>query len=176
MKNMILAVAFALGAQQVQADDLFAQCITEFPSTSFVIETVGDKVILNVYNHNGNLYAPFWDNLLVPNDLNLMKKESEFIMKLEPALTASWKKSDCQIQSAKVFTCMGSTEKVTSNGIEMTPWAVYSSSHTDSSFAGTFESIQVAYRFYTGSEGHQIVMKYETNECAVSAKPFNIKK
>jgi hypothetical protein len=178
MKNKVfyqlfLSSAVLVSMQSAQANGVFAQCVTESPTTSFLVQTVGEKVQVDVYHHNGIQYAPFWNTIIVPNDLENIKVHSDLVMKLNPHMTAFWKKSDCNLISAENFVCIGTAEKMKVNGIEIDPWAVYSSQHSEASFAGEFKHTEIAFRFYVGQIAHQFVMKYGPGECLMSNKPLS---
>ncbi len=171
MKKLFLLITILSSVHASGAvGDVFAQCVTELPTTSFFIETVQDEVKVTVIHHNGLQYAPFWSNFVVPNDFNLLKDRADLVLKLAPQMSAIWKKADCKIIDGKKFVCMGQAKKMNVNGIEVEPWAVYSSQHSESSFAGDFEHTEVAMRFYIDQKAHEFVMKYSPAECLVSAK------
>ena len=171
MKKLILAFSIIFTTSFGLADDLFVQCMTQYPSTSFSIETSGDTVTMSVLHHNGIGYAPFWNSLIVPSDITKLQERANLVMKLAPELSATWKKSACKLLNGnKHFICMGATDKIKSNGIDIDPWAVYSSTHSESSFAGDYEHTEVAFRFYVNNEANQFVMKYQPGDCLISDK------
>lgn len=168
-------IVFALiTASTTWADDLFVNCSTAMgPTTAFNLETKDDQVHLIVTHFNGMQFAPFWNNLVVPNDLDKLKNDSDLLVNLDPMLKAYWKKSDCKLIARKKFVCSGVTSKQVSNGIEVEPWAVYSSELKDSSFAGDFDYVLVSYSFYIKGNRHEFTMKYQDSECEVSNTKLN---
>lgn len=172
MKMKKLFLTLNLLGSLALAEDVFVQCVTEWPSTSFFVETVGDRTNLQVIHHNGLAYAPFWNSIIVPNDFTILKEKADLVSKLANEVSASWKKSNCRIVGPTQFVCMGATEKVLVNEIETEPWAVYSSLHKENSFAGEYEHVEVAYRFYVNGVANEFVMKFAKNECLVSANPI----
>lgn len=173
MKKITLILIF-LTATQSWADDLFVNCSTAMgPTTAFNLETVADKVNLTVTHFNGMQYAPFWSNIVVPNDLEKLKNDSDLLLTLNPNLKAFWNKSDCKLVAEKKFVCSGVTSKQPSNGVEVEPWAVYSSQLKDSSFAGDYNYVLVTYLFYINDKRHEFTMKYQDSECDVSSTKLN---
>ena len=156
------------------AGDLFVNCSTAVaPTTAFNIETQTDQVHLKVTHFNGMQYAPLWSNIVVSSDLEKIKNASELLLKLDTSTNAFWNKSDCKIVGEKKFVCSGLTEKQTSNGIVIEPWAVYSSQLKDSSFAGDYNYVLVTYLFYINDKSYEYTMKYQDDECEVSNTKLN---
>lgn len=144
------------------------------PSTTFSFDTSAlssslspeqQKVSLVVTHHNGLQYAPFWDSLVVPNDLLQMQKKADVILKLSNEIAVTWNASDCQFHGAGKVLCAGNTERQTVNGKTIVPWAFYSSKNLDSSFAGDFQYYFMTFVFYIDDEKYSYTMKYQDYEC-----------
>lgn len=174
MTRVFLVLFFQLIVKISWAGDLFVQCSTAVAlTTSFSIETIADQVHLTVTHFNGMQYAPFWSNIVVSSDLEKIKNASELLLKLDASAKAFWNKSDCKIVGEKKFVCSGVTEKQTSNGILIEPWAVYSSQLKESSFAGDYNYVLVTYLFYINDQSYEYTMKYQNDECEVSNTQLN---
>ncbi|MBC7743160.1 MAG: hypothetical protein H7061_13250 [Bdellovibrionaceae bacterium] len=173
MKNLAFGLLMLTFAAPVFADSIFGSCVTEYPSTSFLIETTEDKVIATVINHNGQAYAPFWHSLIVTNDFAILRQKSDLVMKLEPTIVTTWNKANCKWYGDKKMACIGNAEKVQSNDITVEPWALYSSVIKDSSFAGDYEYVEMTLSFYVSDEQNQLVMKYPTQDCRLSNKKLD---
>lgn len=151
------------------ATDVNAFCYTAVGgTTTFVIKSENSVVNFEVFNHNGGGYAPFWSNLVVPNDLGILAQKAEIIKKLDKGFQAKWKTDQCKWVGEKKFACVGSTDKVSVNGLEIEPWAVYSSVVKDSSFAGDYEYVDMTVSFEVAGESFNYTMRYPADECLVS--------
>lgn len=175
MKNIF--VLFLSLSLHVQAADIFTHCVTEVgATTSFFTETVGDQIQVTVLHHNGAQYGPFWNTLVVPNDLSTLQKKAESIISFGDQLTFAWKKSDCNWQEDKIFSCMGKGE-VLAGDLKLEPWAFYSNLVTSKSFAGEFKSVELVLSYYkrtqaSATEHFETLMKYDLNECLIEKTPI----
>lgn len=159
------------------AADINALCYTAMGgTTTFIIKTENNSVNFEVINHNGGRYAPFWSSLVVPNDLSTLAKKAEIIQKLDRGFSAAWKPEQCKWAGENKFSCMGSTEKVNVNGLEIEPWAIYSSVITDSSFAGEYKYTEMTVSFEVNDESFNYTMRYQEDECILSEKKIEKKK
>lgn len=176
-KIFLSALATLLIGSFSKAANVNALCYTAVGgTTTFVIKTENDSVNFQVYNHNGGDYAPFWSSLVVPNDLSILSKKAEIIKKLDRGFKASWKPSQCSWTGEKKFSCMGKTESVNVNGLEIEPWAIYSSLTHESSFAGDYDYIDMTVSFEINKESYHYTMRYDADECLVSENKIDQKK
>jgi hypothetical protein len=58
------------------------------------------------------------------------------------------------------------------NGIDIEPWAIYSSVVKDSSFAGDYEYIDMTVSFIIKDETFNYTMRYQSDECLLSETPI----
>ncbi len=165
MKKIFILVLFFIVGQKSFCAPVFASCTTEYPSTSFRIETVDNIITVKVINHNGQGYAPFWNSIVVPNDFTILKEKSDLILKLDQITTAHFKSANCKWYGDKKFACIGSDEKIPANGVILAPWALYSNQIKESSFAGDYEYIEMTLSFYVDQKQHQLVMRYPKTVC-----------
>lgn len=174
MKNLICSFIFLIFASAAQAADVNAICYTAVGgTTTFVIKTEGSKVNFEVFNHNGGGYAPFWSSIVVPNDLTILSKKAEIIKQLDRGFQTTWTTDQCKWTDKKKFACMGSTEPINVNGLEIEPWAVYTSVVNDSSFAGDYEYIDMTVSFEANKESLNYTMRYQADECIVQEEKIN---
>ena len=167
--KLLTAFTFALvTAPFAFAADINAVCYTEVGgTTTFVIETADEKVNFSVINHHGGGYAPFWQSLVVPNDLSVLEKKAEVIRKIDTGFSASWKPTQCKWTGPKKFSCMGATDKVEANGVVIEPWAIYSNVVSESSFAGDYTYVDMTVSFEVDNEDFNITMRYQEHECTI---------
>ena len=175
--KFILVISFLVAALNATAADVNAFCYTAVGgTTTFVIKSENSVVNFEIFNHNGGGYAPFWSSLVVPNDLGVLSKKAEIIKKLDKGFAAAWKIDQCKWVGEKKFACVGSTDKVNVNGLEIEPWAVYSTLVTDSSFAGDYEYVDMTVSFEIADESFSYTMRYPADECLVSEAKIQAKR
>lgn len=151
------------------AADVNAICFTAVgATTTFIIKTENSVVDFQIDNYNGGGYAPFWSSLVVPNDLEMLSKKAEIIKKLDKGFKATWNPEQCKWSGEKKFSCVGGAEKINVNGLEVEPWAIYSSVVKDSSFAGDYEYVDMTISFIIENESFNYTMRYQTDVCEVS--------
>ena len=173
---LLLLLTFLI-QNPVYAADVNAFCYTAIGgTTTFIIKTENNSVNFEVINHNGGKYAPFWSSLVVPNDLSTLSKKAEIIQKIDRGFAANWKPKQCKWMGENKFSCIGSTEKINVNGLEIEPWALYSSVITDSSFAGDYKYIEMSVSFVINEESFNYTMRYPEDECLLSENRIEKKK
>ena len=177
MKNLIYSFIFLLSASLGHAADVNAICYTAIGgTTTFVMKTEDSKVNFEVFNQNGGGYAPFWSSIVVPNDLTILSKKAEIIKQLDKGFTATWTPDQCKWTAERKFACIGSTDPINVNGLEIEPWAVYSTVVTDSSFAGDYEYIDMTVSFEVNKESLNYTMRYQADECILQEAKINEKR
>ncbi|MEQ1724089.1 MAG: hypothetical protein ABL930_13015 [Pseudobdellovibrio sp.] len=177
MKNLIYSFLFLISISVARAADVNAICYTSVGgTTTFIMKTENSVVNFEVFNHNGGGYAPFWSSIVVPNDLPILSKKAEIIKKLDQGFKATWNSDKCKWTGDRKFSCIGSTDTVNVNGLDIEPWAVYSSLVTDSSFAGDYEYIDMTVSFEVNKESFNYTMRYQADECILSESKISEKK
>jgi len=172
--KIALVLILILSSFAAQAAEVYGLCITAFaPSTTFEIKSQASQVQFEITNHNGGQYAPFWHSIVVPNDLQMLKEKSETILKLDRGFRSSFPSSSCSWIDENKFICQSYNQKLNVNGIEVKPWALYSSVITDSSFAGDFKYIEMTVLFQADSKEYNYTMRYPAEECLLSEKPLD---
>lgn len=167
--STLLVFSLLLAGFSATAADVNAFCYTAVGgTTTFVIKSENSVVNFEIFNHNGGGYAPFWSSLVVPNDLQTLAKKAEIIKKLDKGFQTKWKTDQCKWVGEKKFACVGSAEKVNVNGLEIEPWAVYSTLIKDSSFAGDYEYVDMNVSFEIEGESFSYTMRYPADECLLS--------
>lgn len=73
------------------AKPIVMACVTEFPSTSFDIETAGDKLNIQIINHNGPRYMPIYEGLITLEDLASLKESADVMQRLGSEIAIQWK-------------------------------------------------------------------------------------
>jgi len=164
--SLILAPFSFAGKKAPPKNSLFhLLCVTEYPTTSFVVESDNEYVSLRVYHHNGTLYAPMFSGIVTPYDVKNFSQQAAVIESLGTQLEARWKLSQCQRSSTKLFSCFGSGEKRNQQGAPFVPFSLYSTSINEEGIAGPWEYLQMVFNFEVNGQSLSIPMKYHINEC-----------
>ena len=171
IKNILIGLLIVLSIPFAKAEPIFATCITEFPTTSYMIKTEKDQVIVRIVMHGGPQFGPFWQGIVVPNDLKILTEYATEFVKLNDVNDITWKTNQCT-WSDDNFYCSGQTEKVKSGSQIIDPWAVYSSRLYEKNFSGKYEYIQLNFMFSMNGINYNIPMKYSSSECWIDKKPL----
>lgn len=150
-------------------------CATHPLTTSFVLRKSEKFLDVSVVHHNGTRYAPFWYALVVPNDLEILRKKASLIEKTDELVKMRWPIEKCRFHEGFRFECFGGATAEPSNGVRIEPFAIYSSRVREDSIAGVWNSTFLNVSFTTEGESQMITMQYrdETGDCfdETRAKP-----
>jgi hypothetical protein len=181
MRKLVI-LSISLISFFANADEIYSWCVTaDAPTTSFFTEVTADQILLNIIHHNGVSYAPFWNNIIVPNDLSILSGKADLVKKLGDQIKVVWPSKSCKWLGEKKFSCVGGAAPIYLGEKTIQPWAYYSTVIKESSFAGDYEWVEMTLSYYTtdsvknrtDSESGNIVMRYYTNDCEVSSKPIS---
>lgn len=161
MKKIFTAILTLLSLN-VHAIDF--GCVTEYPTTTFIAQTVDDYVQIQLIHHNGVKYAPVWSNLITINDISTIAEHANRLANLGDHLKFAMPADKCQLNGVQLY-CFGFQPSVTINGHEVSLWAAYTSEQTDSSHAGDFSYITTTLALDIDGKTHFVPMKYGSHEC-----------
>lgn len=161
MKKLVIA---ALSLFQASAFAIDFGCVTEYPTTTFIAQTVDDYVHLQLIHHNGVKYAPVWHNLITINDLSTISEHANRLADLGDHLKFSMPADKCQMNGRQLY-CFGFQPSVTINGHEVSLWAAYTAEHSESSHAGDYSYITTTLALDIDGKTHFVPMKYADYEC-----------
>ncbi len=165
MKKIVLPLILSFSPLSFATETMDMTCVTEFPTTSFVIRDAGDKVSLQVFNHNGNQYMPIYDSLVTPHDLALLSAKAKVLLKLPETMKFEWPKEKCERQDEMIQTCMGITDEQEHNGTKVQAWSFGTSWATDKTAYGKFNYRKVSLHLTIDKQDYSIPMKYSESEC-----------
>ena len=142
-------------------------CLTEIPTTTFVVWTEGEEVLARVIHHNGSQYAPAIVGTYTPNDLPTLAKRAAAVRKMKNDTTFRWPKAKCQHLGEMGLYCTGATGTAEGEeGAKLKPWALYTSTVVEEGVAGKLESMNVSVIFDVDQDRDQSVeMKYPKGSC-----------
>ena len=160
-------ISFTLALFSVSAfasKDYFMTCVTEFPTTSIVVETIDKEVVARIFHHNGFKYMPLHSGIITPADLETMRLKAQEFAKIGDEYEFRWNIADCKRQDNEIFSCiMG--KPTTINGVEVKPFSIYTRRITSESDAGVFENMEVSFLIDIEKSAQSFSMQYERNEC-----------
>jgi hypothetical protein len=148
-------------------------CVTEAPTTSFLVEQDKDTVKVRVIHHNGVQYAPITNSLITPNDLELLKSQAGLIQSLGDDWSFQWKRSGCNADRSDFFQCVGEAEDVVLNSVKVHPWALTVTDVQETTMWGTYRKKNLSLRFSVEKKGYQmnvqVTMDFQKGDCVSSA-------
>lgn len=167
MKFFSSFFAFLLPLLAVAEEPIHLTCVTEFPTTSFLIEQKGEEVVARVIHHNGMKYQPLWSSTITPNDLSMLEERASVMNKLSTDMSFRWPRKNCVKHGEFRFECFGTSDVQTINGLKVEPYALYTSLVSHDNLAGKYEELKV-YMSYdiNGKGGFSTEMNYPLNPFA----------
>ncbi len=168
MRNVFLPMLFLfcglIAVAQTQKP-LDVICITEYPSTTFIVREEGSKVRVKMIHHNGTQYMPIWGSLVTPADLPVLQKAANVLIPLGNSVEFTMDKKLCQLSSDFLFACVGRGDDFELNGVKVHPWAISSSEVTEQSALGTFAKRTMDLRLEIDGKSYSYPMNYYPTEC-----------
>jgi len=161
MKKLIITLSLLF---QTSAWAIDFGCVTEFPTTTFIAQTVDDYVQIQLIHHNGVKYAPVWNNLITINDISVITEHANTLADLGDYLKFSMPAKSCQV-NGMLLNCFGFQPSITINGHEVSLWSVHTTEQKESSFAGNFDYVTTSLALDIDGKTHFIPMKYQSWEC-----------
>lgn len=166
----MLALLFALLApvSSIAADEpIELTCMTEWPTTSFVVSTEGEEVLARVVHHNGSGYAPAIVGTFTPNDLPILAERAALVRKMKNDMTFRWPRKNCKKLGEMIIQCFNSGDvQEGEGGAKIAPFALYSNARVEDGIAGRQETNSVAMSFdVDGATGASIEMIYSKGGC-----------
>lgn len=168
--KLLAPILFCLGTLPLSAEakpfDL--GCITEHPTTSFLIQEVDDQMVAKVYLHHGPEFAPVFQGIATFRDFPILQDQAKGVLKLKNAMTFRWPMKKCKVTDAIRFQCFGTDDEQDGvDGAKVKPFALYSTRIWEDSIAGKLESVSIRLTFTVDKkESSAIDMNYPANNCS----------
>ncbi len=165
--TIFLFLALTVFGSEALARPFELGCITEQPTTTFLIKEDGQEIVAKVFLHNGVQFAPVFQGLATYRDFPILQEQAKGVLKMQNAMTFRWPIKNCKIQDAVRFQCFGSSDEQPGlDGAKIKPFALYSGKVTEESIAGKLEWITIRFSFSVDSgESSAIDMKYPADWC-----------
>lgn len=168
MLRSAFVLPLLLAVPAFAADERFdLACVTETPSTSFVIAEDGDEVTARVVFHYGAEFAPAIEGIYTPHDLEVIAKRAKLATKLGDDVTYRWPKKNCRRHDDVRLECFGASgAEAGKNGEKILPFALYSGRLTEEGIGGKWDYVTMRMSFTVDGEGDpSLGMRYQRNEC-----------
>jgi hypothetical protein len=142
-------------------------CMTEHPSTTFVIQEKEDFMEALIVHHHGSAFAPVLNGIALYRDLPIIMEQSKAVLKMQREMTFRWPMKKCKIRDDIKFECFGSDDVQEGlDGAKLKPFALYTSKITEDTLVGKWDSVSIRFTFSTDSgESSAVDMKYPMEGC-----------
>lgn len=175
MKMLILTLFLSLDLLASKAKPLSLQfhlnCVTEYPTTSFISHLTGPTIKFQIRNHNGPNLIPFFSGLITPNDLPLLQQRAQLIQTLGHEAWLSFEIKNCTSYQDKSLICFGDQEITVNNQSLPLIGKGLSLSFINSQLMDqTTQETQISARIgvpNSSSGDLEVTMRYSKNECRV---------
>ncbi|MDG0815873.1 hypothetical protein [Bdellovibrio svalbardensis] len=165
MKRLAIATILFLASFAQAEEKMDLLCMTEFPSTSFVVRDIEDTTVLEVFHHNGTKYMPIFDGVATPNDVAILSEKAQILSSLGEYMRFEWPRDKCKKQEDLVSQCAGSTEVQEIEGHKVKAWHFDSELVMEKTSVGKFNSYKLTLNLDVDGKSLSIPMKYNEREC-----------
>lgn len=145
-----------------------ASCVTEIPTTSFILETQGDTLVVQVNHHHGTKFVPISSTLVTGSDLPRLNELALMMSHLGDSAVYRFPIQGCKFPDpadTALFVCFpGQRTRV--NGMTVEPWTVYTVRRTETSFAGAYEKLLIQMILQIDGQAYSFGMEYAPSECS----------
>ena len=148
--------------------NLSLECVTRhFPSTSFVVETSGDRVTLKMIHHNTTAYMPIHDGIITPSDFNYLQQKADRLVKMGDFVEVSWPKKNCEIFGENLAGCFRG-ERRTVGSAELGSYAFFTRVITHRVFDLDITYLQVTFSPIIDSFSMDVTMDFALSDCKMN--------
>lgn len=175
MKKLFFISLFSLNALAYDPKPLSSNfnlnCVTEFPTTSFVSHLKNKNLKFQVLNHNGVELMPIYSGILTTNDISLLIKRAELLKSLSSEAWIDFELSKCESYADKSITCYGEQFIQVNNQKTSLIGKGLSVSYVSSKIMDQqILEIQVSLRLgeiNSALGDHEVTMRYSPHECRI---------
>jgi hypothetical protein len=161
-----ITTTIAISAHAKPVENIKFECVTGYPTTSYLVRTEGKEVVMQVFHHNGAKYMPIHEGNVVPNDLPMLAKKAAEFPKMGEEQEWRFPLERCQIYGPGLMACHGGETK-TLNGTKVEVMSVTTSTSTQQVYDYTFKSykVSVGVKMETLPTVDTLTMTYGEKEC-----------
>lgn len=147
------------------------QCVTEFPTTSFLSFLKGNELKIKLVNHNGYSLMPISSGLLTSNDIALISRRSEILKPLGNEAWLTFNTSNCTSYQDQSLSCFGSKSiEVNGQPLPIMGVGLSVSFITSQIMDQSVREVQVSARLRAPNfddPDHEVTMRYSPTECRI---------
>jgi len=163
---LFLMVSFVAEAKQISFD---FKCESNPKTTSFILETSGEEMLLTTKHVNGVDFMPVHEGIITPHDLTYLTEVSTQLKHMGMQNLFRFPKSRCKIYGEGVMSCFGGNSQVL-DGVKMQALSLNTQKVTTQLFDDKVESIKVI--LDVNIDGftpvQEITMEYSPDDCIFS--------
>ena len=139
-------------------------CVTEFPTTSYILEVAKSKVTLDVIHHNGIEHAPVFRGIITPNYEKTLRQSREYMTKMGTQFQVEFDIKNCSNLTREQITCY--EPKPTKIGsLEVQNYYFTAYKNTNKNIYGEFKDVQVELQYRVKGWGYSIPMEFQERDC-----------
>lgn len=164
---LLILVLSPFASQAAEPPSIQMSCVTAFPTTSYLVESQGEELVVRVIHHNGSKYAPAISGIFTPSDLPILAKRAALVEKMADDMTFRWPLKNCKKHEGMRFECYGTDDvQEGKEKAKIAPFALYTSKLSHDGPGGKFETVDVTMSFdVNGERDASIEMRYYDGEC-----------
>ncbi|MNK06314.1 hypothetical protein D3C87_242090 [compost metagenome] len=167
MRTLILISALFLSLNAKAASGMMdLVCMTEVPTTTFLIQEVGSKVVVELFHHNGVKYAPIFDGVITSNDIGTISSYGQLLNDLGEHQRFEFPRDKCKKEEDMMLSCMGDTPIQNINGHKVEAWAFSTLQQMEKSTYGKYNYTKLTLNMQVDGKDVRVPMRYYEGECS----------
>jgi len=168
----ILIVFFILnGAQALPLKSI--NCVTEFPTISFVAHSIDTKNSLSVLfiNHGGSQMIPIHSGIITKYDLTYLQNKATALEKLPNEFRFAFESKNCSLSKDGSFSCYKTynSKDTISTETPLVPTSLRSSLVTTQLDDATYKEVELSMNLSDGINQYSVNAKYPESECQTNS-------
>lgn len=163
---LLMFLNFVAEAKQSSFD---FKCETNPKTTSFILETSGDEMLLTTKHVNGVDFMPVHEGIITPHDLPYLTDASTMLKHMGAQNQFRFPKTKCKSYGEGVMSCFGGNSQAL-GGVQMQALSINTQKITTQVFDVKVESIKVV--LDVNIDGftpvQELTMEYSPSDCIFS--------
>jgi len=159
---------FSKNINNVESKFQSLNCVTEYPTTSFVAQTENNIINVVMVNHNGKEFLPIHSGIITIYDLIFLQSKAEALSELPKELNFSFTPEQCQLFSDETFTCYKNFKADSANAV-LVPISLQSMNITTQVGGNTYKEREVSIGLSNGTYTYNVNMRYTLDECQINS-------
>lgn len=161
---LLWAPAMAFAVPQIQF-----KCLSNPPTTSFVVETKNDVVTMTMIQSNGSRYMPIFNGTVTPNDFPFLQSEADFLTQVPDNSKFNWASANCKDNGNSVYECWRGSA-ITLGKLAIDSFLFYTHRMSEKVFDTQVDWYRVTLSLEKDNRFHDIVMDFSNTDCEFQSK------